>query len=204
MFLTFLIGSFETGSYLTEKEFNIYFSNFDLDNYFELTHALMFELMFSSALSAAEICALKFSDINIKGKTLTIYIPKLKGYRLVPFGEVTLSLFIKYLGHPANSKLELRNLYKNPDSLFQEGNEPYTTENIKVILRYYLNKSNLNKNDDLEIFKTSFALHLLKNNTPLGNVLSLMGKFKKPAEDIIKTAQDLKKIESFQKFLSNI
>lgn len=191
-------------TYLTEKEINIFFSKFDLKNYFELTHALMFELMYSSILSAAEICAIKFQDINIKEMTLKIYIPKLKGFRLAPFGELTLSLFLKYFGHQANSKLELRNLYKNPDPVFQESNEPYTTKNIKVILKYYLNKSNLNKNDDLEILKTSFILLLLKNNVPLSNILELTGKFKNPKEDFIKTAQDLKKIERFQEFLNSI
>ena len=146
--------------YLSPEEINLVRATMQGENFNILRDRLMFELLYSSGMTVAELLSLGEVNFNLEKKE--IYILKNKLSKTMYFSETCKEFYIKFL----NSKKEKFKDY-NPNIIFtNNSNERLTDRSVRRLINKYAEMANLNKEISPYTLRHSFCIYMLKNGMP--------------------------------------
>ena len=157
--------------YLTINEIEELFQSIVEDDIYELRDKAIFELMYSSGLRISEACGLKIQEIDLENMFINV---KGKGgrERLVPFGEKSKILLLKYI------KSARKDILKNRESNYlfiSKKSENLNRKSAWRLLKKYIERTKIKKIVTPHTFRHSFATHLIENKADLRSVQELLG-----------------------------
>ena len=147
--------------YLTPEEINLVRTTMEGESFNILRDRLMFELLYSSGMTVAELLSL--GEVNFNLEKREIYILKNKLSKTMYFSETCKEFYIKFL----NSKKEKFKEDYNPNIIFtNNSNERLTDRSVRRLINKYGERANLNKEISPYTLRHSFCIYMLKNGMP--------------------------------------
>ena len=147
--------------YLSPEEINLVRATMQGENFNILRDRLMFELLYSSGMTVAELLSL--GEVNFNLEKREIYILKNKLSKTIYFSETCKKFYIKFL----NSKKEKFKEDYNPNIIFtNNSNERLTDRSVRRLINKYGEMANLNKEISPYTLRHSFCIYMLKNGMP--------------------------------------
>ena len=147
--------------YLSPEEINLVRATMQGENFNILRDRLMFELLYSSGMTVAELLSL--GEVNFNLEKREIYILKNKLSKTMYFSETCKEFYIKFL----NSKNEKFKEDYNPNIIFtNNSNERLTDRSVRRLINKYGEMANLNKEISPYTLRHSFCIYMLKNGMP--------------------------------------
>ena len=147
--------------YLSPEEINLVRATMQGENFNILRDRLMFELLYSSGMTVAELLSL--GEVNFNLEKREIYILKNKLSKTMYFSETCKKFYIKFL----NSKKEKFKENYNPSIIFtNNSNERLTDRSVRRLINKYGEMANLNKEISPYTLRHSFCIYMLKNGMP--------------------------------------
>ena len=147
--------------YLSPEEINLVRATMQGENFNILRDRLMFELLYSSGITVAELLSL--GEVNFNLEKREIYILKNKLSKTMYFSETCKEFYIKFL----NSKKEKFKEDYNPNIIFtNNSNERLTDRSVRRLINKYAEMANLNKEISPYTLRHSFCIYMLKNGMP--------------------------------------
>ena len=147
--------------YLTPEEINLVRATMQGENFNILRDRLMFELLYSSGMTVAELLSL--AEVNFNLEKREIYILKNKLSKTMYFSETCKEFYIKFL----NIKKEKFKENYNPSIIFtNNSNERLTDRSVRRLINKYGEMANLNKEISPYTLRHSFCIYMLKNGMP--------------------------------------
>lgn len=147
--------------YLSPEEINLVRATMQGENFNILRDRLMFELLYSSGMTVAELLSL--GEVNFNLEKREIYILKNKLSKTMYFSETCKEFYIKFL----NSKKEKFKEDYNPNIIFtNNSNERLTDRSVRRLINKYAEMANLNKKISPYTLRHSFCIYMLKNGMP--------------------------------------
>lgn len=147
--------------YLTPEEVNLVRTTMEGESFNILRDRLMFELLYSSGMTVAELLSL--GEVNFNLEKREIYILKNKLSKTMYFSETCKEFYIKFL----NSKKEKFKEAYNPNIIFtNNSNERLTDRSVRRLINKYAEMANLNKEISPYTLRHSFCIYMLKNGMP--------------------------------------
>ena len=147
--------------YLSPEEINLVRATMQGENFNILRDRLMFELLYSSGMTVAELLSL--GEVNFNLEKREIYILKNKLSKTMYFSETCKKFYIKFL----NSKKEKFKEDYNPNIIFtNNSNERLTDRSVRRLINKYAEMANLNKEISPYTLRHSFFIYMLKNGMP--------------------------------------
>ena len=147
--------------YLSPEEINLVRATMQGENFNILRDRLMFELLYSSGMTVAELLSL--GEVNFNLEKREIYILKNKISKTIYFSETCKKFYIKFL----NSKKEKFKEDYNPNIIFtNNSNERLTDRSVRRLINKYGEMANLNKEISPYTLRHSFCIYMLKNGMP--------------------------------------
>ena len=147
--------------YLSPEEINLVRATMQEENFNILRDRLMFELLYSSGMTVAELLSL--GEVNFNLEKREIYILKNKLSKTMYFSETCKEFYIKFL----NSKKEKFKEDYNPNIIFtNNSNERLTDRSVRRLINKYGEMANLNKEISPYTLRHSFCIYMLKNGMP--------------------------------------
>ena len=147
--------------YLSPEEINLVRATMQGENFNILRDRLMFELLYSSGMTVAELLSL--GEVNFNLEKREIYILKNKLSKTMYFSETCKKFYIKFL----NSKKEKFKETYNPNIIFtNNSNERLTDRSVRRLINKYGEMANLNKEISPYTLRHSFCIYMLKNGMP--------------------------------------
>lgn len=147
--------------YLSHEEINLVRATMQGENFNILRDRLMFELLYSSGMTVAELLSL--GEVNFNLEKREIYILKNKLSKTMYFSETCKKFYIKFL----NSKKEKFKEAYNPNIIFtNNSNERLTDRSVRRLINKYAEMANLNKEISPYTLRHSFCIYMLKNGMP--------------------------------------
>lgn len=147
--------------YLSPEEINLVRATMQGENFNILRDRLMFELLYSSGMTVAELLSL--GEVNFNLEKREIYILKNKLSKTMYFSETCKKFYIKFL----NSKKEKFKEDYNPNIIFtNNSNERLTDRSVRRLINKYAEMANLNKEISPYTLRHSFCIYVLKNGMP--------------------------------------
>ena len=147
--------------YLSPEEINLVRATMQGENFNILRDRLMFELLYSSGMTVAELLSL--GEVNFNLEKREIYILKNKLSKTMYFSETCREFYIKFL----NSKKEKFKEDYNPNIIFtNNSNERLTDRSVRRLINKYGEMANLNKEISPYTLRHSFCIYMLKNGMP--------------------------------------
>ena len=147
--------------YLSPEEINLVRATMQGENFNILRDRLMFELLYSSGMTVAELLSL--GEVNFNLEKREIYILKNKLSKTMYFSETCKKFYIKFL----NSKKEKFKEAYNPNIIFtNNSNERLTDRSVRRLINKYGKMANLNKEISPYTLRHSFCIYMLKNGMP--------------------------------------
>lgn len=147
--------------YLSPEEINLVRATMQGENFNILRDRLMFELLYSSGMTVAELLSL--GEVNFNLEKREIYILKNKLSKTMYFSEICKEFYIKFL----NSKKEKFKEDYNPNIIFtNNSNERLTDRSVRRLINKYGEMANLNKEISPYTLRHSFCIYMLKNGMP--------------------------------------
>lgn len=155
--------------YLSPEEINLVRATMQGENFNILRDRLMFELLYSSGMTVAELLSL--GEVNFNLEKREIYILKNKLSKTMYFSETCKEFYIKFL----NSKKEKFKEDYNPNIIFtNNSNERLTDRSVRRLINKYGEMANLNKEISPYTLRHSFCIYMLKNGMPKGYLARLL------------------------------
>lgn len=147
--------------YLSPEEINLVRTTMEGESFNILRDRLMFELLYSSGMTVAELLSL--GEVNFNLEKREIYILKNKLSKTMYFSETCKEFYIKFL----NSKKEKFKEDYNPNIIFtNNSNERLTDRSVRRLINKYGEMANLNKEISPYTLRHSFCIYMLKNGMP--------------------------------------
>lgn len=147
--------------YLSPEEINLVRATMQGENFNILRDRLIFELLYSSGMTVAELLSL--GEVNFNLEKREIYILKNKLSKTMYFSETCKEFYIKFL----NSKKEKFKEDYNPNIIFtNNSNERLTDRSVRRLINKYGEMANLNKEISPYTLRHSFCIYMLKNGMP--------------------------------------
>ena len=147
--------------YLSPEEINLVRATMQGENFNILRDRLMFELLYSSGMTVAELLSLAEVNFNLEKRDL--YILKNKFSKTMYFSETCKEFYIKFL----NSKKEKFKENYNPSIIFtNNSNERLTDRSVRRLINKYGEMANLNKEISPYTLRHSFCIYMLRNGMP--------------------------------------
>ena len=147
--------------YLSPEEINLVRTTMEGESFNILRDRLMFELLYSSGMTVAELLSL--GEVNFNLEKREIYILKNKLSKTMYFSETCKKFYIKFL----NSKKEKFKEAYNPNIIFtNNSNERLTDRSVRRLINKYGEMANLNKEISPYTLRHSFCIYMLKNGMP--------------------------------------
>ncbi len=156
---------------LSIQEVDDLLNSFTENNAIELRNKTMVELLYSTGLRISELVNLNISDINLSMGYVKCH-GKGNKERIIPVGEVAITLLQKYLRLSRN-KLNIH--YDNQVLFLSRNGLRITRQHFFKILKKHAAKINLKRNISPHKLRHSFATHLLANSVDIRYIQELLG-----------------------------
>lgn len=153
------------------------------------THATLLSFMLKTGLRVSEVCNLRFSDVDIKNKKISVRNSKGGKFRSIPMAE---SLIAQYEVYIEYSEGKGRKLIKS-NFVFAPKNRPkYAPIGIAKMLERYTAKAEINHVTPHQLRHT-FATRLIRKKAKLNSVQMMLGhaSLNTTAKYIIPSFEDL-------------
>ena len=146
-----------------------------------VSHRLIFQLMYSSGLKLDELLGLQVKDVDIEGKKLTIRGNAKSGRKAKSQRETILSDKIGPMLHAFVSD-------RNPEDYVFPGIEggPMTPRAVQKAFKQALKKADIKRKASCNSLRHSFAVHLLQKGTDIKHVRRLLGHARTETTSIYK------------------
>jgi site-specific recombinase XerD len=146
-----------------------------------VSHRLIFQLMYSSGLKLDELLGLKVKDVDIEGRMLTIRGNARSGRKAKSSRETVLSDKIAPMLHAFVSDRE-------PEDYVFPGIEggSMTPRAVQKAFKQALKKAEIKKRASCNSLRHSFAVHLLQKGTDIKHVRRLLGHARTETTSIYK------------------
>lgn len=156
---------------LTPEEVDIFLSIPICDNYKGARDKAMLELLYGTGMRVSELVSLDIEDVNFDIGYVEIRNSEFEE-RVIPIGKIafnSLKSYIKSFRHKVLKNKGERALFLNYRG------KRLTRQGFWKIVKYYTQKSNINKNITPQILRHSFAVHLLQNGANIKAVQEILG-----------------------------
>ena len=131
------------------------------------------EVLYSTGIRRAELCALTIYDADLTGKLLRVNQGKGKKDRVVPLGKHAVKFLREYIARVrprlTKNNRKLRALFVSKDG------RPLSSQVLNVTVRSYAQKAKLDKKVSPHTFRHSFATALVKNGADIVAVQKMLG-----------------------------
>lgn len=146
-----------------------------------VSHRLIFQLMYSSGLKLDELLGLKVGDVNIEGKTLTIKGNSNRGRKVKPTRMTIMSEKVAPMLHAFVVDRE------DDDYVFPGIDGGHMTPRaVQKAFKQALRKAEIKKKASCNSLRHSFAVHLLEKGVDIKHVRKLLGHARTETTSIYK------------------
>jgi Site-specific recombinase XerD len=153
----------------------------------------MLETMYASGMKVMELLSLTIYDINLKLSYIKCRNSR-NQERIIPIGSIAVKYLKKYLN--VRNRLNTYNL----DFLFLNlRGVQMSRQGFWKIVKYYAEKSDIDKNINAFTLRHSFAVHLLQNGADIRSVQELLGHKDLSATEIYESILKKNKIAEVYK-----
>ncbi|MBV4418650.1 site-specific tyrosine recombinase XerD [Clostridium tyrobutyricum] len=153
----------------------------------------MLETMYASGMKVMELLSLTIYDMNLKLSYIKCRNSR-KQERIIPIGSIAVKYLKKYLN--VRNRLNTYNL----DFLFLNlRGVQMSRQGFWKIVKYYAEKSDIDKNINAFTLRHSFAVHLLQNGADIRSVQELLGHKDLSATEIYESILKKNKIAEVYK-----
>ncbi len=146
-----------------------------------VTHRLMFQLMYSSGLKLDELLTLKVKDVDIEGRRLTVGGAPMGGRRAGITREAILSEKVAPMLHAFITD-------RNPDDYVFPGLDGglMSPRAVQKAFKHAARKAGITKRVSCNTLRHSFAVHLLEKGIDIKHVRRLLGHARAETSSIYK------------------
>ncbi|MBR5586789.1 MAG: tyrosine-type recombinase/integrase [Clostridia bacterium] len=130
----------------------------------------MLELLYATGLKVTELIALKLSDLNLEGSSISCGSGVKK--RTIPLGGIAANAIAEYLPlRESNMHIDETN-----DCLFVNvGGGTMSRQGFWKIIKFYADKAKIKKDITPGTLRHSFAVHLIENGADVSAVQEMLG-----------------------------
>ena len=147
--------------YLTSDEINLLRGEMKEESFNVLRDRLMFELLYSSGMTVAELLSL--GELNFNLEKREVYLLKNKISKILYFSQTCKEVYLKFLV----AKKEKFKEEDNSSIIFvNNSNMRLTDRSVRRLINKYSEKANLQKDVSPYTLRHSFCLYMLKNGMP--------------------------------------
>ena len=147
--------------YLNSDEIKILREEMKEESFNVLRDRLMFELLYSSGMTVAELLSL--GELNFNLEKREIYLLKNRISKVLYFSQTCKEVYLKFL---IAKKEKFKEDY-NPNIIFtNNSNERLTDRSVRRLINKYAEMANLNKEISPYTLRHSFCIYMLKNGMP--------------------------------------
>ncbi|WP_051305732.1 tyrosine-type recombinase/integrase [Desulfogranum mediterraneum] len=156
---------------------------------------IVLEILYDTAIRAAEMAAVRVQDLDLTGGYLTIRSGKGAKDRVVPVSDRVCTMLNEYL-------LMVRpELHKGKDDgalILNRWGKQMTPNSVWAIVKRCVRQAGINKNISTHTFRHSCATHMLRNGAPIRQIQELLGHESLETTQIYTkvTINDLKEVHS--------
>ncbi|WP_195339874.1 tyrosine-type recombinase/integrase [Fusobacterium sp. 1001295B_180824_G3] len=144
--------------YLNSYEINLLRDEMKEESFNVLRDRLMFELLYSSGMTVAELLSL--GELNFNLEKREVYLLKNKTSKILYFSQTCKEIYLKYL----NAKKEKFKENNNTNIIFvNNSNMRLTDRSVRRLINKYSEKANLQKEVSPYTLRHSFCIHMLRN-----------------------------------------
>ena len=144
--------------YLNSYEINLLRDEMKEESFNVLRDRLMFELLYSSGMTVAELLSL--GELNFNLEKREVYLLKNKTSKILYFSQTCKEIYLKYL----NAKKEKFKENNNTNIIFvNNSNMRLTDPSVRRLINKYSEKANLQKEVSPYTLRHSFCIHMLRN-----------------------------------------
>ena len=147
--------------YLNSSEIKILREEMKEESFNFLRDRLMFELLYSSGMTVAELLSL--GELNFNLEKREIYLLKNKISRTLYFSQTCKEVYLKFL-------IAKKEKFKEEDSsniiFVNNSNMRLTDRSVRRLINKYSEKANLHKEVSPYTLRHSFCIYMLKNGMP--------------------------------------
>ena len=157
-----------TPLFIDESEFNLIVTNAECRDLKDI-----FVTAMNSGLRLGELTTLKWSSVNLRGRTLVVqnyasFRTKNKKSRIIPLNNTLFQLLQNRLPKIIDIKLD--------DYLFAKyPRVPYSIEYVSKSFKRIVRKLGLNEKYHFHLLRVSFGSHLLQRGIPISTISKLLG-----------------------------
>ena len=155
--------------YLNSDEIKILREEMKEESFNVLRDRLMFELLYSSGMTVAELLSL--GELNFNLEKREVYLLKNKISRTLYFSQTCKEVYLKFL----IAKKEKFKEENNTNIIFvNNSNMRLTDRSVRRLINKYLEKANLQKEVSPYTLRHSFCIYMLKNGMPTEYLAKLL------------------------------
>ncbi|MDC7955760.1 tyrosine-type recombinase/integrase [Fusobacterium simiae] len=144
--------------YLNSYEINLLRDEMKEESFNVLRDRLMFELLYSSGMTVAELLSL--GELNFNLEKREVYLLKNKTSKILYFSQTCKEIYLKYL----NAKKEKFKENNNTNIVFvNNSNMRLTDRSVRRLINKYSEKANLQKEVSPYTLRHSFCIYMLRN-----------------------------------------
>ncbi|MCY7007068.1 tyrosine-type recombinase/integrase [Fusobacterium simiae] len=144
--------------YLNTNEVNLLRKTMEEESFNVLRDRLMFELLYSSGMTVAELLSL--GELNFNLEKREVYLLKNKTSKVLYFSQTCKEIYLKFL----NIKKEKFKENDNINIIFvNNSNMRLTDRSVRRLINKYSEKANLQKEVSPYTLRHSFCIYMLKN-----------------------------------------
>lgn len=135
-----------------------------------VSHRLMFQLMYSSGLKLDELLTLKVKDVDIEGRRLTVHGAPAGGRKAGTSRQAILSDKVAPMLHAFITD-------RNPEDYVFPGLDggPMSPRAVQKAFKHAARKAGITKRVSCNTLRHSFAVHLLERGIDIRHIRSLLG-----------------------------
>lgn len=147
--------------YLNSDEIILLRETMKEESFNVLRDRLMFEILYSSGMTVAELLSL--GELNFNLEKREIYLLKNKSSKVLYFSQTCKDIYLKFL----NVKKEKFKEENNSNIIFvNNSNIRLTDRSVRRLINKYSEKANLKKEISPYTLRHSFCMYMLKNGMP--------------------------------------
>ncbi|MGC8764516.1 MAG: tyrosine recombinase XerC [Brevinematia bacterium] len=160
---------------------------------FSVRNKTMIMLLYATGIRVSELVGLNLADLDLKEKTIHVS-GKGKKQRIVPLGEKTKRMLLKYLGY----RREFQS--KNEALFVTKSGKRIQDRAIRYILNGYIEKLAIQKKVSPHTLRHTFATHLLDNGANIRVIQEMLGHSNLSTTQIYTHLSISKLKESYDRF----
>lgn len=164
-------GSRLPRNYLSLREMQKLLSSCDLTTHLGLRNRAAIEVLYSTGIRAAELCAIKAADLNLQEGLLTVH-GKGKKERVVPIGKAAVFYVNEYI---EKSRLRLLRKKAHEVLLVTERGDPLTYDALNILVSRTAKAAGIKRRITPHALRHTCATLMLRGHADIRHIQELLG-----------------------------